>query len=1498
MSTNNPRTDPNIHALVESLTPHLSMFYSHESIIKLAQQVARGEQPKVGDQTLSLHMGEQNIINNATIHMGNRTINVYLPNPENIGRDTAHAQLKIKLNALLENHESSAIFRNRLVSFVGRKQELADIRQRIAETQSSGGYVTITGQAGEGKSSVIAQLVAQASPSLCPFHFIPLVPGREYQLSLLSHLTARLIIKYDLPIEYFPNESYSLMRNLFGLVLRQLQMREIQETIYIDGLDQLERDYNKQRDLSFLPEEPPAGIVFVLGTRPDDTLQPLELLKPHNEYRLPPLSFADFEQLLAIKRPVVTSIAERLYNAVHGNALYLSLISNELIKAPYNSIEDLLALISADPNNIFKITLSRIERHDQAFWDAVTYPLLALLLVTQEPLHHHTLGALLNVNDHKIRRAVHELGGLVAQDSAGRSFLYHLTIRDYLQENSSLPNGNHIFARHEIIDWHRRLAHWCMSDLDHIWDDIYGLEQTRRIYARHHTITHLALGQEYSTLWQLIDDGSYGQHKRQYDPSTRLYAHDLDRARDIALQTKDILHLWRTSLLRVSLTSTIDKWPNKLFIAYTQLGQAAEMLQRIELLSQRKRQIILLCKIWPFLEDEPTQAAQAAHVQLQSTLDMFWVEANTSDDDLVEIVAALVEAELFDQAQATAKRIKNIEKCSGVLIEIAINLIQAGRRDDAEYLFEFEQTMLEGLENDRKRQISLVIFLVIQALVKGEFEAAQAAATQIKQAWKRTNVLLQIAMVQAHAGHLDAAQASIATAQAAATQIKHPWERANALTKIATVQAQTGHIEAAQATATQIKDAVRRADALVEIATVQAQTRHIEAAQASIAIAQEAAAQIEDVGWRANALTKIATVQAQTGHIDAAQATAAHIEHAGWHANALMKIVTAQAQTGHIDAAQATTAQIKDVGWRANALVEIATAQAQAGYIEAAQATAAQIAYAGLHANALVEIATVQAQTGHIDAAQASIATVRTMVAQIEDAALRADALIRIATVQVHAGQIDTAQANIATAQVKTTQIKHPLRRANALVEIATVQAQTGQIASVQASLATAQTAATQIKDAALRVDAFMKIATVQVQTGQIAAAQVSLATAQTAATQIKHPWQCTNALVNIATAQAQTGHIEAAHATAIQIKDAVLRVHTFVAIAIAQAQIGYIEAAQASIATARAMTAQIKDAALRANALVEIVKIQAQTGHIAAAYTTTAQINNEGLHANALVEIATAQAQVGQIDAAQATAAQIGNTWRRAYAFVAIATAQVHAGQIAAAQASITTAQATAAQIKDAGLRVHTFVAIATTQAQIGHIEAAQANIATAQTAMTQIEDALRRANALVEIATVQVQTGQIAAAQATATQIEDALRRANALVKIATVQVQAGQIAPAQESIAMAQAAATQIDHAPSRANALVEIILAKAKVGKVESTPVDILNLPVEKLAELINIYIEQNQHHIAQACVFKFWHAARTRNVLIDRLSIITPLIVTNQPLIQGLIDSFAWVDDQL
>src|SRR5207244_1404981 len=130
-----------------------------------------------------------------------------------------------------------------------------------------------------------------------------------------------------------------------------------QEVIFIDGLDQLEEDSNGIRDLSFLPNNLPSGIVFVLGMRPNDTLRPLEILKPRYEYQLPNLSRKDFDLILQHRHVQLdTEVADRFHQALQENALYLDLAAKELEERSTISPEDLIKQLASNPENLFSLS--------------------------------------------------------------------------------------------------------------------------------------------------------------------------------------------------------------------------------------------------------------------------------------------------------------------------------------------------------------------------------------------------------------------------------------------------------------------------------------------------------------------------------------------------------------------------------------------------------------------------------------------------------------------------------------------------------------------------------------------------------------------------------------------------------------------------------------------------------------------------------------------------------------------------------------------------------------------------------------------------------------------------------------------------------------------------------------------------------------------------------------------------------------------------------------
>jgi hypothetical protein len=354
-----------------------------------------------------------------------------------------HRQARVReqhLHALLHDHRS--FIEDRLASFVGRVQELAEIRTRIAEQLVSGGYVTITGQVGQGKSSMIAKLVHEYGPETVAHHFIPFNPGPDHQVGLLRNLMARLILKYDLTEVYVSSDSRPALRDYFPRVLAEVVAHGGQEVIFVDGLDQLEEDPSGTRDLSFLPVEPPEGIVFVLGTRPNDTLQPLALLKPRYEYQLPNLSRGDFDLILQHYGVALDSVqAEQFYTAMGQNALYLDLVAKELKElAEVNALrpEAVIRQLADNPDNLFSLAMARLKRGNRQ-WREVIKPILGVLLAAREPLGLRPIRQLIGQDDDSVRDGLQRLGGLLARDGRDRYYLNHLKLHDYLRQDPQRP---------------------------------------------------------------------------------------------------------------------------------------------------------------------------------------------------------------------------------------------------------------------------------------------------------------------------------------------------------------------------------------------------------------------------------------------------------------------------------------------------------------------------------------------------------------------------------------------------------------------------------------------------------------------------------------------------------------------------------------------------------------------------------------------------------------------------------------------------------------------------------------------------------------------------------------------------------------------------------------------------------------------------------------------------------------------------------------------------
>jgi tetratricopeptide (TPR) repeat protein/lipopolysaccharide biosynthesis regulator YciM len=562
---------------------------------------------------------------------------------------------------------------DRLKRFVGRETELKDLRERIAGKMEYGGYVVIKGDAGQGKSSIIAKLIESSGIDDSAYHFAQPGSGFNYQINLLRNLMARLIMKYDLPEYYVVGESYQIFCGNFLGVLKAIAEKKAQEVIYIDGLDQLEMDPAATvPNLSFLPSRLPVGIVIVMGTRPNKTLDEvlrLTQLKPDESYPLQGLSREDFDLLLQRhKVPLSVALSNSLYQRLTNNPLYLDLVARELRASHGLGSEQLIARVASDPNDIFTITFSRMEQ--MPAWDDVIRPMLGILLVTQEPLTSQQIAHIIQQGNARVAKGITQLGGLLTLAGKLKYTLFHPKLKEYLKQNAD-GRGNAIqFDAEEVETLHGQVATWCeQGAIEELWSPL--LEPTPRDdyqdYAQKYYIFHLyKQARRYERLFEVLDQGDYERGKLAVDKSTRSTAMDLilgcqaaaRAAKTLIDGKKLLLHLWRYTLLRTNLTTRADAYPVAAFQALLDLGREQVALDLAELLTQPASKLTVLTLITEYFLKQPGQEVKG----MQLTSRVYEMASSTQDNDtrtrsLRDLAMALMRTGRLEQAEDIARLI-------------------------------------------------------------------------------------------------------------------------------------------------------------------------------------------------------------------------------------------------------------------------------------------------------------------------------------------------------------------------------------------------------------------------------------------------------------------------------------------------------------------------------------------------------------------------------------------------------------------------------------------------------------------------------------------------------------------------------------------------------------------------------------------------------------------------------------------------------------------------
>jgi tetratricopeptide (TPR) repeat protein len=793
----------------------------------------------------------------------------------------------------------------------------------------------------------MARLVRDYGVDVVAHHFIPVNAGPQHQVSLLGDLTARLILTHDLTHFSATGGNPALLRDTFIRVLNELGTRQRQAIVVIDGLDQLADDDTGARDLSFLPPTLPSGVVLVLSTRPNDVLRDLSSLALRNQYVVPPLSRSDFELLLARRGVTISGVlADRFYDVVQQNALYLDLVSRELAVSPSRDPEEVIRHVSDDPNAIFSFAIGaggRLSRWRD--WERVGLPLLRLLLVATQPLSEQTLQIVMHVPLTVVKHGVQRLGGLILRDTTGRCSLYHLKLAAYLRRE--------IFSPTEVSETHAALAAWCVDGpggLAALWADPLdnSVERERRLYARVAYTTHLYHAHQWAQLWATVDNSAYVEAQLQNDPSGSVYARDLDLARHAVMQSSVTFEegvcllpaLWHYSWTHCQLAGRADVYPLAVLETMVLLHSSQEAIGLTELLTDKERKAQAFRRIGMRLARQAGHELAGMQVLLRAT-EVAWELADETKrvNVLNDVVTDLASIQQFQEALHIAETIQPVWQRSVALTHVA------GACADI-----------------------------------GEWQAAYDIAHRIENIEQRIECLCQLSMRRVQAGEPQQGQMLVDIARALLESADVPFARLGALRALAVALHhldQNGEAITILDEASKLIQTITRptshASALHGLAVAWDAIEQRERALAALAEA-ELLLDVDDPGSAlAFPLDLILSTYTQMEAIEHVVARAARITNDRARAFALRAVALACLPRGDWEQAITTARTINDMWLRANTLLIITGELAERAQLEQAEVVAYSIDNNELRAEAVGTAAAAFAGLGETQRAQALV---------------------------------------------------------------------------------------------------------------------------------------------------------------------------------------------------------------------------------------------------------------------------------------------------------------------------------------------------------------------------------------------------------------------------------------------------------------------------------------------------------------------------------------------
>ena len=353
--------------------------------------------------------------------------------------------------------EFESLIAEKIRTFCGRRFVFDNFQQFI--TENSHGYFTIVGDAGMGKSSIIAKYVSE---HLSPCYFNILVEGRNRPELFLKSIRQQLIDRYELQ-----NLEDADLPTLLAKVAKKLTDGELL-VIAIDALDEVEQEPGK--NLLYLPTTLPDSVYFLLTRRPYYLGKKRLSVSPEvklKELDLRDDQYVDFNQndireyiLFAINADLdhknglkkwtkERSIAddyfiEELANKSENNFMYLRYVLPAIANGDYNDLN--LKQLPDGLQEYYQNHWVRmgLEAKPGQLMEIVLY----ILLEIKTPIPCEMIAGIAKVDECDVKAVLDEWVEYLKKQNVDGDIcytIYHASFFDFLQDKRKMDSKRKIF---------------------------------------------------------------------------------------------------------------------------------------------------------------------------------------------------------------------------------------------------------------------------------------------------------------------------------------------------------------------------------------------------------------------------------------------------------------------------------------------------------------------------------------------------------------------------------------------------------------------------------------------------------------------------------------------------------------------------------------------------------------------------------------------------------------------------------------------------------------------------------------------------------------------------------------------------------------------------------------------------------------------------------------------------------------------------------------------